>query len=301
MARVHLPIFIVAALVVASKYSVKAERLTRQKIIPVIATLFLLSYNKIMIVTFNVLFSYSTFHYLNSKKTEIYWTIDMGIPLFGVWHLLLLLFCVIVLLLVIIPINALLIYAKPFYRFRIIVSRLKPFMDAYTAPLKDCCHHFLGLEFLLRAVVYVIEHVWRNHAALGNVVIAIGFMVYLCQFQPFKCAINNLIYFLYVLCLNIICIMVIYYQVLSSEPNEDYVLIVAVIIHLALAMFTLIVVYHIWKFILCRYSIFVKLERYLLTFKLKYLPFGTKKTVNNIQRSVNRYEEYQEELLVMDL
>jgi len=60
----------VAVLVVASRYSVNVERLTRKKVIPVIATLFLLSYNKIMIVTFNVLFSYSTIHHLNSKKTE---------------------------------------------------------------------------------------------------------------------------------------------------------------------------------------------------------------------------------------
>jgi len=112
---------IVAGLVVASRYSVNVERLTRKKVIPVIATLFLLSYNKIMIVTFDVLFSYSTNHHLNSKKTEIHWTIDTGIPLFGIRHLLLFCFCAMVLLLLIVPINALLIYAKPFYRFRIIV------------------------------------------------------------------------------------------------------------------------------------------------------------------------------------
>jgi len=147
---------IVAALVVASRYSMKVERLTRQKVIPVIATIFLLSYNKIIIVTFDVLFSYS---HLNSGKTEIYWTLDTKVCLFGVWHLLLLFFCVIVLLSVIVPMNAFLIYAKPFYRFGIIVSRLKPFIDAYTASLKDHCYHFLGLEFLLRATVFVIKHV----------------------------------------------------------------------------------------------------------------------------------------------
>ena len=42
-------LFIVAGMVVASRYIPKIERITRKKVIPVIATLYLLSYNKIMI------------------------------------------------------------------------------------------------------------------------------------------------------------------------------------------------------------------------------------------------------------
>ena len=292
---------IIAVLVVASRYSVKIERLARKKVIPVIATIFLLSYNKIMIVTFNVLFSYSIIHHLHSKKTTMCWDIDTGISLFGVFHLLLVLFCVILLLFVIIPINALLIYAKLFYNFRFIVSRLKPFIDAYTAPLKDCCRYFLGLEFLLRAAVYVIKHVWPNQGAIVYSIISVAFIAYLCRFQPFKHAVNNLIYFTYILCLNLISILFMHYSVMKSEPSKNYVIMVAVIVQVALAVFGLIVVYHIWKFILCRYRIFIKLETYLLAITMKYsLRFCTKKPTDNVQRSMDRYEEYQEELLVID-
>ena len=76
---------------------------------------------------------------------------------------------------------------------------------------------------------------------------------------------------------------------------------VAIIVHIALAVFTLIVAYHIWKFILCRYSIFVKLQLNFTANMMKYSIFRTKKTTINIQRSVDRYEVYREELLVMDL
>jgi len=60
-------ISIVAALVITSRYSSSVERLTRRRVIPVIATIFLLSYNKLLMATTKVLFSYKTVYRLNDK------------------------------------------------------------------------------------------------------------------------------------------------------------------------------------------------------------------------------------------
>ena len=123
------PVYIltlVGGLVVASRYSARIERLTRRKVIPVIATLILLSYNKIMIVTFKGLFSYTTFYYLKSGKSITYWAIDTSIVLFRAKHLLLFIFCAMVFLFVIIPINAMLLFTKRFYHFKFVTQYFKP-------------------------------------------------------------------------------------------------------------------------------------------------------------------------------
>ena len=53
-------LLIVVAMAFASRYLQIIEKLMSKRVIPVIATLYLLSYNKIMLVTFHVLFSYVT-------------------------------------------------------------------------------------------------------------------------------------------------------------------------------------------------------------------------------------------------
>ena len=72
---------IVAALVIASRYISTVEKITRKKVIPVIATLYLLSYNKIMMMTFRVLLSFVKIHFLSSGKTKLYWPLDTGVSL----------------------------------------------------------------------------------------------------------------------------------------------------------------------------------------------------------------------------
>jgi len=151
--------------------------------------------------------------------------------------------------------------------------------------------------------VYIIRHLWPNHTAIIYGAIAILYNAYLCKFQPFKQSINNFIYTIYVICLSFICLLFLHYSVLNTEPQRHYVTIVAIIIYSAIAVFALIVAYHVWKYILCHYKTLIKLESFLIKTKLKYsqkLGITQKPTLNGMQRSLNRYEEYQEELLAMD-
>jgi len=95
--------------------------------------------------------------------------------------------------------------------------------------------------------------------------------------------------------------MFIYFRVLKSEPTEDYMTTVTITVLAALAVFTLIVAYHIWNFILCHYRPFVKIDKRLLAIIKKYSPFGAKKTTSKEERSMDRYEEYQDDLLALYL
>ena len=72
-------LLIVLGLVMASRYISRVEKITSKKVIPVISTLYLLSYNKIIMVTFRELFSYITIVYLYSGNTELHWSSDTEI------------------------------------------------------------------------------------------------------------------------------------------------------------------------------------------------------------------------------
>ena len=116
--------------------------------IPVIATLYLLSYNKIIMVTFRGLFSYNSIGYLYTRNTKVYWSPDTEILVPSTKFILLSVFCGVVLLLLIAPTNILLSFSKRCYRFKFVVTYLKPFIDAYQAPFKDNCRYLFGLELL---------------------------------------------------------------------------------------------------------------------------------------------------------
>ena len=65
-------LLIVAVLVIASRYCSLVEKLTRRRVIPVIATIFLLSYNKLLLITVTVLFSFTNIYSLpDNHKTTI--------------------------------------------------------------------------------------------------------------------------------------------------------------------------------------------------------------------------------------
>ena len=118
-----------------------------------------------------------------------------------------------------------------------------------------------------------------------------------------KASIISFTLYSYIICLNFICLLSLHYSVVNTKPQRHYVTIVAIIIYSAIAVFALIVAYHVWKYILCHYKTLIKLESFLIKTKLKYsqkLGITQKPTLNGMQRSLNRYEEYQEELLAMD-
>ena len=70
MFRTYL-ILIATSLIITSRYSVKVQRLTARRALPVLATLFLLSYTKILQTVSSVLFFYSTVTDFPSEQSTL--------------------------------------------------------------------------------------------------------------------------------------------------------------------------------------------------------------------------------------
>ena len=88
-------ILLAIAFILASRYCTKLQRLTARKALPVLATLFLLSYTKILRSVSNVLFSYSTITILPSNRTKSVWLVNTETEIFGLKFTLLFLMCII--------------------------------------------------------------------------------------------------------------------------------------------------------------------------------------------------------------
>ena len=91
-------IILAALIIIASRYSSRILRLTYTRSLPVLATLFLLSYNGVLRSVLTVLFSYSTITHLPSGHKKIVWSIDASVPLFGIKFTILFITCLVLFL-----------------------------------------------------------------------------------------------------------------------------------------------------------------------------------------------------------
>ena len=289
-------LLIVIAMSFASRYFQVIEKITRKRVIPVIATLYLLSYNKLMMMASTVLFSYSTIFHLYDTHTDLYWSNDTSIPLFGVKFIMLFIFCLLIFLLVIIPTNILFLFSKFSYRYAFVVNYLKPFLDAYQAPFKENCSYFLGVELLLRASIAACHSLnAQNTGAVYNAIIAFYF-AYLCQIKPFKSRFNLLIYCSYMVYLS--GFITLFMRFFPAQPTA-YNLIFKLIVYLGLVEFLGIALIHVWKYILCNFTPFIYLESQCKKYKMKLFKSKTKPNKNYQLPLVARYENFQEELLAL--
>ena len=231
-------ILIATSLIVASRYSSTIQKLTAQRALPVLATLFLLSYTKILRTISTVLFVYSTTTQIPSTKAEFVWSVDANVNLFGFKHAALFVICLL-LLLSLIPFNIVLLLTRTLLRFRV-VSYFKPLLDAYQGPYEDNCYYWTGLQLLIRTIIFSVSALETNISLyIGCLVLGILGNVQ-CYAAPFKSKKKNFHERFFILNLMIL------YSV-SSLQSITYTqqLIINTTIYIAVLYFVFIVVFHI--------------------------------------------------------
>ena len=183
-------ILIAFALIIGSRYSIKIQRLTAQRALPVLATLFLLIYTKILITVCSVLFFFSPITNLPSGHITYVWSVDTNVPLFGVKFSILFTVCI-VLFLILLPFIILLLFPRTLSRFHLI-NTFKPLLDAYLGPYKDDFPYWTGVQLLMRAVFLGVSAFDRDVSlTIGTIILGIvlcveGFV------HPFKSRFKNI-------------------------------------------------------------------------------------------------------------
>ena len=176
-------------LIIGSRHSSKLQRLTANRILKVLATLFLLSYTKILLTVCQVLFFFSPVTHLSSKQTSLFWSVDTGVELFGVKFCILYIICLIVFIILLI-FNTLLLFPRTLSHWKFI-NYFKPLLDAYFGPYKEKYPFWTGLQLLIRSSFFGLSALSRNVSLCSGTVL-VGIM--LCthgMLHPFKSRYKN--------------------------------------------------------------------------------------------------------------
>ena len=230
-------IFLATLLIITSRYSTTIQRLTANRALPVLATLFLLSYTKILRTVSSVLFFYSSITHLPSQHTTQVWSVDANIPLFGVKFTMLFIVCL-GLFLLLIPFNIILLFTRTLSRFNVI-NKFKPLLDAYQGPYKIKFYYWTGLQLVIRVAFFGMSSLDVNINLTAVVVMLSLFEGAQIICKPFKNKFKN-----YQELFLIINLLLLYTFTLSSQGDVNMIAI-NIMIAMAVLHFSLIIMYHI--------------------------------------------------------
>ena len=149
---------LVIGMIVSSHYSIIATKLFTRNAVKVLATLFLLSYTKLlrMIIT-SLSFTYLTYP---DKHETVVWLYDANIEYLHGRHIPLFIAAILTLVLLSFPYTVPLLFvrylrSKSHSRVSTVASKWKPLLDAYTGPYRDKYCFWTGLLLLTRVGLFM--------------------------------------------------------------------------------------------------------------------------------------------------
>ena len=150
---------IAGLIIILAKYSDRVAKVMGNNSVPVLATLFLLSYAKLLRTIITAL-SYTIVYTSHGPKAV--WTADGNVDYLGPKHAPLFTTAVAVLLFLWLPYTLLLFLGQWLHRCncRLFVSmliKIKPFLDAHYGPVKSKHRYWFGALLLVRAVILLIS------------------------------------------------------------------------------------------------------------------------------------------------
>ena len=205
----------VGAIIISAHYSSKLGRLIGSNSVPVLATLFLFSYAKLL-RTIIAAVSF-TFIELEDGSYLTVWLQDGNVEYLSPKHRALFLVAIAFALLYILPLILLISLAprlqawshkKPFKW----VNKLKPFLDAYQGPYSNKFRYWTGLLLVLRIPLFVIDASnYQNDPSMGFfwTVIIVGPIAMLCLIKGkiYRHKLANLIETLSLLNVVVLCLV----------------------------------------------------------------------------------------------
>ena len=287
-------IIIAISIITTSRYSSRILRLTYTRSLPVLATLFLLSYTGVLRTVLTVLFSYSTITHLPSGHQQIVWSIDASVPLFGLKFTIIFITCL-VLFLLLIPFNITLLFTRYLFHFTII-SHFKPILDAFQGSYKDRYYYWVGVHMIMRSLLFAMYAFQANLKLILSIMLLIIFSIYSGYIHSHKNKLVNIQELLLLLNLTIM------YAVSYQYSESVFSIVTNIMISLAFIQFCTIVLYHFLTYT-CHYNIVIMLQ----AGKEMMIKYCTKSHKHqnacnvrmlNIPECTYNYAEYQEELTV---
>ena len=183
---------LVGVIIFAGRYSSRISYLCRFNAVPVLSTIILLSYSKLL-RTIITIFSSVSIDTQNATAVPSVWAYDGNIEFLGPKHTALFVFGLLVATLIIIPYTCTLLFMPWLQRksdWRILwwVHRLKPFFDSHAAPYKDRFRFWPGVLLVVRLPLYVLFITQFSIATrlLSIIIFTFLYLLFLVGFSVYK-------------------------------------------------------------------------------------------------------------------
>ena len=246
---------LMGAIIIGSHYSVRLCRLCGSYAVPALATLFLMSYTKILQTVTDAL-AMSQLLCDDGNRLSV-WTVDGNIPYFSGKHLsLLVISCCLLLVGIIYPLLVLCAPLLEKYSDKCFptrwnpVAKLKPLLDAYGGPYKDQYRSWIGVTLMARLFVTVVfsftsgDLVSLNCYIISFVVVGI-FSAWMFMKGVYKSTFMNILDIVFLVNLFLLSNASSAAFNLGSSYYQQVAVIVSVTI--SLILFLIIIVFHIHK------------------------------------------------------
>ena len=241
-------VWCIAGLIIAmARYSTRFSRLTGNNSVPVLATLFLLSYAKLLRTIITIL-SYTTVDSANGQKTV--WSADGNIDYLGPQHTPLFLAALATLLLLWLPYTLLLLSAHWIRKINTpfltrVSMKVKPFLDAHYGPVNDKHCYWFGALLSVRIVILLISATVPASNFSVSVSVAAGALVSYITVGPRVYRHKTTTVFEAALLINLALLGLAKFYVASAGGNQTTATLTLVAV--ALAQFLGLVIYQLYS------------------------------------------------------
>ena len=265
--------FILLLVIILSRYSSKVVQLVGRQVIPVLATMILLSYTKLIRIVFQVL------HHTNIECSGennvrlLRWYIDANVQYVRGCHIPLFLFSLAVLILLIIPYTFYLLtiplFEGPLSKYMHScqsLTNMKPFFDAYGGPYKDKCRFWTGFLLLVRVILALVVSL-DTEATVSLCVLTSILVIIIFMYLPLKGIYRHFS----LVCLEeffILNLVLMAHMNLptSEKPKRQVTSINIVLMSISFIVFCGILLYHVWDRLLKSHS-HIPIEKFKKIFK----------------------------------
>ena len=246
--------FLLIFITISSQYSSKVVRLVGSHAVPVLATMILLSYTKLIRTVFQALYFINIQCNGNNNVTLLRSYIDANVQYVGGYcHLPLFLFSLVALTLLIVPYTfyllAIPLFEGPLSKYMCCCQKyMKPFFDAYGGPYKDKCRFWTGFLLLVRVVLALVVSLDTEPTVSLDVLTSLLFLIVSMYFllrgiyRHLALACLEMFFFL-----NLMIIAYVNAQTYKTSKSRQGLSVA--LVSVSFVVFCGIILYHVWDYL----------------------------------------------------
>ena len=236
-------------IIMVGKHYIRRGKSTHSAV-PVLVTLILLSYSKLLRTTINVFTSVTVYHSetesdFNKQEHLLAWQPDPNVHYLSGAHILLFLIALTFTVFFILPLAFALTFPSIVLRSKRL-SYFFPLLDCIYAPYKLHCRSWFGMRIIVLIYYSVMESIlfsYQDSLLLSGVIVILLFVLMQAYIHPFKNTINNMLDLMFMVVFFALSTIVLYLH--PDTPGHKKFIAISIFGGIAFLLFCFIIICHL--------------------------------------------------------